>query len=157
MTSVVEGASSLTLQVLSGVPQGSDSVLGPLLFILYLNDVIHCISEDSNANFYSDDIALYRIIRSPEDYIFLHTDIDAVAACPDAKFLTLNASKCCYLFLSRRRLYTLHPPNLTLNGTLMTQVTSYKYLGVQITSDLMWSDHIIKLCNKTRKLIGILY
>ena len=44
-----------------------------------------------------------------------------------------------------------------LNGSQMNRVQSYKYLGVQITSDLMWSDHIVKICNKTRKLIGILY
>ena len=39
----------------------------------------------------------------------------------------------------------------------MIRVTSYKYLGVQITSDLMWSDHITKVCTKTRRLIGVLY
>jgi hypothetical protein len=44
-----------------------------------------------------------------------------------------------------------------LNGSQMTRIQSYKYLGVQITSDLMWSDHIVKICNKTRRLIGILY
>ena len=91
---VVEGASSPTLQVLSGVPQGS--VLGPLLFILHLNDVIHCISEGSEANIYADDIALYRTIRSPEDYVYLQADIDSVAACLDAKLLTLNVSKYFY-------------------------------------------------------------
>ena len=49
------------------------------------------------------------------------------------------------------------PPNLTLNGSQMARVTSYKYLGVLITSDLMWSDHVVKVCNKTRRLIGVLY
>ena len=44
-----------------------------------------------------------------------------------------------------------------LNGCQMNRIQSYKYLGVQITSDLMWSDHIVKICNKTKKLIGILY
>ena len=151
----VEGASSPMLQVLSGVPQGS--VLGPLLFLLYLNDVAHCISGESQVNFYADDIALYRIIRSPEDYIFLQADIDAVAACLETKLLTLNARKCCYLFLSRRNLNSIPPPCLTMNGSHMTRVTSYKYLGVQITANLMWSEHINKICNKTRKLIGILY
>ena len=43
------------------------------------------------------------------------------------------------------------------NGSQLIQVTSYKYLGVLITSDLMWSDHITTVCNKTRKLIGVLY
>ena len=118
----------------------------------------NCISEDSKVNLYADDIALYRIIRSPEDYIHLQVDIDAVAACLDEKLLALNGKKCSYLFLSRRRLHSIPPPCLTLNGTQMIRITSYKYLGVQITSDLMWSDHnIAKVCTKTRRLIGVLY
>ena len=70
-------------------------------------------------------------------------------------FSTLNTNKFCHLFLSHRRFYS--KLSLTLNGILMTHVTSYKYLGIQDTSDLMWSDHIVKVCSKTRKLIGILY
>ena len=62
-----------------------------------------------------------------------------------------------YLFLSRKKLHSFPPPCLSLNGSQLNHVQSYKYLGVQITSDLMWSDHIVKICNKTRKLIGILY
>ena len=56
----VEGASPSMLQVLSGVPQGS--VLGPLLFLLYLNNVANCISKDSQVNFYADDISSCRQI-----------------------------------------------------------------------------------------------
>ena len=52
-----------------------------------------CISEDSKANLYADDIALYRIIRSPEDYIHLQVDIDVVTACLDEKLLTLYGKK----------------------------------------------------------------
>ena len=65
----VEGSSSPTLQVLSRVPQGS--VLGPLLFLIYLNYVVNCISDSSKINLFADDIALYRVISSPEDYIAL--------------------------------------------------------------------------------------
>ena len=67
----LEGSS--TLQVLSGVPKAS--VLGPLLFIIYLNDVVHCISNSSKMNLFADDIALYRIIRSVDDYFSLQADI----------------------------------------------------------------------------------
>ena len=54
---VVEGSCSSTLQVVSGVPQGS--VLGPLLFVVYLNDVADCISGGSKINLFADDIALF--------------------------------------------------------------------------------------------------
>ena len=142
----VEGSSSPTLQVLSGVPQGS--VLGPLLFIIYLNDVVHRISSSSKMNLFADDIALYRIIRSSNDYSILQADINAVNDCLTGKFLTLNPCKCSHLFISRKRTYSIFPPSLTLNGYKLACVTSYKYLGVLITSDLMWSTHITKVCNK---------
>ena len=151
----VEGSSSNILQVLSGVPQGS--VLGPLLFIIYLNDVVSCISADSKISLFADDIALYRVINSPDNYADLQADIDAVNTCLTAKYLTLNPRKCCYMFLSRKRSLSNSPPCLTLGNSALTCVTSYKYLGVLITSDLTWSAHISKICIKTRKLIGILY
>ena len=152
---VVNGSSSSLLPVLSGVPQGS--VLGPLLFIIYLNDVVHQISNDSSINLFADDIALYRIINSSDDYSKLQIDIDAVSSCLASKHLNLNVSKCCSLLLSRKRANSIPPPTLTLNGAPLSHATSYKYLGVLITQDLMWSSHISNICNKTRWLIGILY
>ena len=152
---VVNGCSSNLLQVLSGVPQGS--VLGPLLFIIYINDVVNKIHPDSNINLFADDIALYRIIRSSVDYTILQKDITAVSSCLGSKHLELNASKCCYLLLSRKRSHSIHPPVLMLNDVPLKHVSSYKYLGVLITSDSMWSSHISKICNKTRRLVGLIY
>ena len=63
---VVDGTSSPTLPVLSGVPQGS--VLGPLLFLIFINDVTTQVSEDSFLSLFADDMALYRIIRSTADF-----------------------------------------------------------------------------------------
>ena len=63
---VVDGSSSTPLQVLSGVPQGS--VLGPLLFIIYINDVVSQISGGSKINLFADDIALYRIQMIMKDF-----------------------------------------------------------------------------------------
>ena len=76
---VVDGTSSSPLDVLSGVPQGS--VLGPLLFIIYINDVVQQVSDGSKINLFADDIALYRIIYSPSDYDKLQFDINAVSSC----------------------------------------------------------------------------
>ena len=52
---------------------------------------------------------------------------------------------------------SVQPPQLTLNGMVLTRVYNYKYLGVTITADLSWTLHISNCCNKTRKLIGLLY
>ena len=78
----------------------------------------------------------------------------SVSVCLHEKHLTLNPSN---MLISRKRIHTISPSNLTLNGHYLTRVLSYKYLGVTITSDLMWSSHINNMCNKTRKLIGLFY
>ena len=49
------------------------------------------------------------------------------------------------------------PTNLYLNGVILSRVTTYKYLGVIISHNLSWKPHITTICNKTRRLIGIIY
>ena len=132
---VVEGSHSPTLKVLSGVPQGS--VLGPLLFVIYINDVANCISGGSKINLFADDIALYRIITSHDDYSVLQSDVNSIDSCLSAKHLTLNPKKCCCLFISRKRIHSIPPPCLTLGHSPLAQVSNYKYLGLLITTDLM--------------------
>ena len=100
-------------------------------------------------------IELY--IISPDDYVRLQDDIRSVSCCLGSKYLDLNASKCCYLLLSRKRNHSIPPPILILNDAPLKRVNSYKYLGILISSDLMWSSHISSICSKTRQLTGMLY
>ena len=57
------------------------------------------------------------------------------------------------MFISRKRVHSIAPPSLTIDGTPLIEVTEYKYLGVTITSDMTWSPHITNVCNKSRKLV----
>ncbi len=70
---VVNGQASTTLQAMSGVPQGS--VLGPLLFIMYINNVSDVVSSDTHLNMFADDMAIYRVIKSSKTYDTLQEDI----------------------------------------------------------------------------------
>jgi len=72
----VNGASSHLLPVSSGVPQGS--VIGPLLFIFYINDITSISLSDGTLSLFADDMLLYRPIRSPVDYQHLQIDIDCL-------------------------------------------------------------------------------
>ena len=150
----IEGAQSDILPVISCVPQGS--VLGPLLFITYINDIAALVSEGSKINMFADDIALYRIIKSPLDYM-LQKDINAIASSLHMKQLSLNKDKCCYLFISRKRSQLIQPPSLTVDSNPLKRVQSYKYLGVLITADLTWSTHLQVISTKTRKLLSMFY
>ena len=86
---VLNGASSQSAHVISGVPQGS--ILGPLLFLIYIDDITHAnISEASKIVIYADDILLYRPISSKEDYVALQSDIDALSNWTTRNFMTFS-------------------------------------------------------------------
>ena len=153
---VVDGASSKTTPVVSGVPQGS--VLGPLLFLVYINCVSSLpLTTGSRLTIYADDILLFKPIYLSQDYEALQKDIDAIAECTKASHLTLNPAKCRYLIASRKRQSILPPGGLLLDNCALEQVHSYRYLGVLVTSTLTWKEHIKQICTKARKLVGMLY
>ena len=153
----ISGEQSSARQVVSGVPQGS--VMGPLLFTIYIDDVTSQISPSSSISLFADDIALYRCIQSPADYVILQADITNIAILVEEKMhLKFNTDKCSVLFISRKRSLSITPPSLFINAdNPIKQVNSVKYLGVILTSDLSWTEHITRVCTKTRKLIGLLY
>ena len=122
----VDGYDSHNLPVIFGVPQGS--YLGPLLFITYINDVSTTKSQGSKMNLFAVDIALYRVIKTPSDYHYLQADVNsAVGQSILQKHLKFNANKCKIMLISRKRVHTIQPPNLALNGELLEHVTSYIY------------------------------
>ena len=144
---VVNGYTSEPLQVISGVSQGS--VLGPLLFILYANSL--CFYNDCELVMYADDLVLYMCIRSEEDWTDFQNDICKVALWTKDNHLTFNISKCKSMLLTHTLL------RLFLSGQIIEQVNSYKYLCVLLTSDLRWNSHIDTICQKSKRLHGMLY
>ena len=98
---VVGGEESSTTPVTSGVPQGS--ILGPLLFLIYIDDVTGVpLSEGTKLVLYADDMLLYRTIDHPEDYASLQEDINSVNTWVQDNYLNFNVAKCKYMLLSRK-------------------------------------------------------
>ena len=151
---VIEGVSSVKLLVSSGVPQGS--ILGPLLFILSVDTLLsQSFSIGTSINMFADDIALYKAIDSLDDVNTLQNDVLLVEKWAEKRKLRINSKKTKTLVISRKKT----PPSvcLSLGGNEIEQVSSYKYLGVTICSDLRWNLHTTLICKKAKRTLGFLY
>ena len=89
---VVGGEQSSTLSVISGVPQGS--VLGPLLFLIFIDEIASQISPGSTISLFADEITLYRPIHSVLDYHMLQIDVTAIVSWIINSLLSLQPAKC---------------------------------------------------------------
>ena len=150
---MVNGSSSNPLPVLSGVLQGS--VLGPLLFLTYIDGISSItLSPGSHLTLYADDMLLYRPISNRADYSLLQEDINRISEWVDANYLQSNTQKCSFMPVTRKRT-GMCPPTLHLCCQPLQVVDSYKYLGILLSSDLSWTQHIDSICGKARKLTGL--
>ena len=148
---VVNGIKSDWAPVVSGVPQGT--VLGPLLFSLYINDISADI--ESEIRLFADDCVCYREIKNEEDTLKLQRDIDRLGSWARKWGMRFQPVKCNMMQLTNKRSSKIQA-NYTLEGTVLENVESIKYLGVTITNDLKWNTHISNVCTKANRTLGFL-
>ena len=143
---VVNGVKSDWAPVLSGVPQGT--VLGPLLFSLYINDISSDIESEIRP--FADDCVCYHEIKDEKDTMKLQRDIDRLGSWARKLGMRFQPVKCNMMQLTRKRIKKIHA-SYTLEGTNLENVESIKYLGVTITSNLRWNTHVSNVCTKEVK------
>ena len=121
---VVNGSSSSDSHVLSGVPQGS--ILGPLLFLIYIDDLTYLpTSNGSHSVLYADDLLLFRPLKGREDFQLLQDDISIIDKWVQQNHLTFNSAKCKYMVISRKRRPT-YAGVLYLGDTPLEQVEMFQ-------------------------------
>ena len=147
---VVNGVKSDWAPVVSGVPQGT--VLGPLLFSLHINDIMSDI--ESEIRLFADDCVCYREIKDIEDTLKLQKDIDRLGVWARKWGMRFQPVKCNMMQLTNK--HNKIQASYTLEGTVLENVDSIKYLGVTITSDLKWNSHIRNVCSKANRTLGFL-
>lgn len=147
---MVNGCLSSFVSVRSGVPQGS--VLGPLLFLIFINDLSNCVS--SSFRLFADDCVIYRSISSSSDSVALQRDLNLIHSWCCDWLLFLNVSKCSHVSFTRSKQPYVH--TYTLGGSPISKSSSYKYLGVHLSFDLTWTNHINTLINETNRKFGFL-
>ena len=152
---VICGSSSQWGAIPAGVPQGSH--LGPLLFIIYINDITEKIR--SNIKLFADDTSLYVTIDGDaEDATAqLNDDLLQVSQWAENWLVKFNAakSKALKVTLKKKNTQNLDLP-LSLNNTVLDTVSSHKHLGIEITSNLSWKDHILTVSENANKKLNIL-
>ena len=146
----MEGQSSTSVPVVSRVPQGT--VFGPLLFLLYINDLPQKVS--STACLFADDSLLYLKISSPADTAELERDLYQLQQWEQDWQMSFNPSKCEVVRVTKRRnlveaTYQIHRHDLTMTKT-------GKYLGVIISEDLSWKAHMDATTKKTNNSLAFL-
>ena len=142
MQVTVNDKSSTSAPVKSGVPQGT--VLGPLLFLVYINDLPSCVQ--SKIRLFADDAYLYRVIGSPIDSEILQSDLDELQKWEKQWSMEFHPDKCKVLRVTNKTKpskgdYTIHNHPLEL-------VDEAKYLGVIIQKRLKWNAHVAMTCKK---------
>lgn len=153
----IDGALSSFKPLSTGVPQGS--ILGPLLFLVYINDIFRATTK-FKVTCYADDTTLSANV---EDFISANGDVSAKLNQELSKIsdwllvnkLSLNVSKTNYmLFYKPGKLL----PDISVNirGEVLTCVDSFTFLGLTLDSCLSWKPHFGKICNKISKIIGVL-
>ena len=136
-----------------GVPQGS--ILGPLLFILYLND-LYKASKLTELVLFADDSNLFIKGHNLEETIInLNTELSKISEWFRANELSLNLNKTHYMIFSNKNVK--RHSNVKIDQTILDKVESTTFLGVDIDSKLSWKSHIYKINNKLSKSIAILY
>ena len=149
---VIDGHFNIDAKITSGVPQGS--VLGPLLFLIYINDLPNCV-QNSVCRLFADDCILFQRIRSCQDSDKLQADLDQLKKWESIWLMEFHTSKCQIIFITNKVKPIIG--KYQVHDHILEQVNCAKYLGIYIDSKLAFNTHvdvIVKKANSTHAFLA---
>ena len=143
---------SNTKHLNAGVPQGS--ILGPLLFLVYINDIVENI--ESGINLFADDTSLSLVVRNPaEAGNILQDDVNKINSWAESWLVKFNPTKSESLVISRKSSKATHP-DINMSNIPIPNVQTHKHLGIHLSSDGLWDYHINSIAQKAWKRINVM-
>lgn len=146
----INEATSSTLPILTGVPQGS--ILGPLLFLIYINDLHVC--TDLDIIHYADDTC----IISPTVFQNINFELEKMSNWLSVNKLSINISKTKYMTFHyhQKPINKIQIPKLLINNENITYVQDFTFLGIIFDETLSWNIHTHRVANKISQLSGLI-
>ena len=126
---------------MSGVPQGT--VLGPLFFLVYINDISKGLSSGTKIRLFADDSLLYRTIRTPQDSEILQKDLNTLQIWEKIWKREFHPNKCQLLRISNKFRPSIF--QYKIHNQIISETNTAKYLGVIIDNKLLWKQNYIDL------------
>ena len=127
-------------------------MLGPLLFVLYINDLPEVMENGSEVCLYADDTKVFRNIRSQDDMEKLQRDLDCMRRWSEKWLLFFHPKKCKFMRLGN---YDERHNGYKMSEQL-DEVSSEKDIGVVIDNKLSFSDHLAEKINKANRIVGLI-
>ena len=149
----INGSVSELLPVMSGVPQGS--ILGPLLFIIYIND-LPVVIQHSTILLFTDDTKCAKSVASQSEYQQVQNYLDFLDTWSHTWNLPFNENKFRFLQFSANASKDPHPHPYSIKGHNITPSTSHKDLGILFTNTLNWVEHCNLMTSRAYRQLGLL-
>ena len=151
----INGFNSSEQTILCGVPQGS--TLGPLLFLLYINDLHFSLKKSVVSHFADDTCITYSAKKMKSLETVLNCELKIISDWLNANRLSLNVNKSkLIIFKSKRKIINTDNFSIKLNGCKLVSTDNVKYLGLYLDKNLSFDYHINQLSKKLSKSNGIL-
>lgn len=152
---VINDATSTRCPLTVGVPQGSN--LGPLLFLIYVNDLAR-LKLHGKPRLFADDTSLSYQAPNPESAVQqMKEDMLVLQDYFNENLLSLNLTKTKYVLFHSSRVQPSPHEELIVNGIVLEKVPTFRYLGLTIDATLSWGEHINKLQRDLSSVCGILW